>query len=109
MEEEVVEYEKRPMSDSIAHELIMQAIQIDGENIFNNPSKKEEYKNTWFLKHMESETIHHYTSMESFFHIISNQTFFATNSLYLNDKEEYNYQIKFFEKALDKLLKIYNK
>ncbi len=109
MEEEVVEYEKRPMSDSIAHELIMQAIQIDGENIFNNPSKKEEYKNTWFLKHMESETIHHYTSMESFFHIISNQTFFATNSLYLNDKEEYNYQIKFFEKALDKLLKIYDK
>lgn len=92
------------MSVEIASRLIFSTIQIHGQDIFNDPLKAEEFKRAL---HLETEqlatTIHHYTSINSFYHIISNQSFFATNSLYLNDKEEHNYRLKIFENALNKL------
>ena len=43
--------------------------------------------NDWMIK--RATTVHHYTSIQTLYHIIESQSLIATNALYLNDKNEY--------------------
>lgn len=43
-----------------------------------------------------SRTLYHYTTLESLKAIIEKQSFFCSNSAYLNDKKEYNFGLELF-------------
>lgn len=51
----------------------------------------------------KNKTLFHYTNLHGLKAIIENQSFFASNSAYLNDKEEYNYGIDLFKKSVKEL------
>jgi hypothetical protein len=44
-----------------------------------------------FKSKKNSKTLYHYTDLHSLKAIVENQSFFCSNSAYLNDKKEYYY------------------
>lgn len=50
-------------------------------------------------------TLYHYTDLYGLKGIIENQSFFSSNSAYLNDKEEFYYGVKLFKDALSEYVK----
>lgn len=107
--EQTADWHNPYMSGKIITDVILQTTLAQNKAIEDDHTKREEYLNVLYPSHTQSDTIYHYTSIESFFHIISDQTFLATDALYLNDKEEHGYQIKVFEKVLNNLFETSSK
>lgn len=47
-----------------------------------------------------NQIVYHYTSFDSFFHIMRTESLIASNALYLNDKNEFHLSIELFKTAL---------
>ena len=56
-----------------------------------------------FKSKKNSKTLYHYTNLHSLKAIVENQSFFCSNSAYLNDTKEYNYGLELFTKAFKEI------
>ena len=56
-----------------------------------------------FKSKKNSKTLYHYTDLHSLKSIVENQSFFCSNSAYLNDKKEYYYGLELFKKEFEKI------
>lgn len=57
-----------------------------------------------YYKHEVGDIIYHYTSLETLIHIVEKQTLWATNSRFLNDREEYIHGVKLLTKTLENFI-----
>jgi hypothetical protein len=57
-----------------------------------------------FKSKKNSKTLYHYTDLHSLKAIVENQSFFCSNSAYLNDKKEYYYGLDLFKNELQKII-----
>ena len=57
-----------------------------------------------FKSKKNSKTLYHYTNLHSLKAIVENQSFFCSNSAYLNDKKEYYYGLELFKKEFENII-----